>query len=1253
MAEEGAPEDQDAADDPSRSPDWLATSSLGGSDPPPADGAHSSLGTLGLPDLVEGATMGGYRVLGRLGAGAIGAVYLGLDRDRKEPVAIKRLHRLDARGLLRLKNEFRRVQSLSHRNLVQVHELIEERGNYYLTLEYIDGVSFREWVLSGLSSLPGRSTRPDTERLRQALRELVEGVQTLHEAGLLHRDLKPANVLVDRTGRVVVLDFGLVEDADMPAVDEASIAGTPAYMAPEQARGEPSTPAVDWYAVGVMLFEVLTGRLPFRGGVMQILYQKQKSEPPRPSDLRPSVPSDLDALCVALMRPKPEERPTGPQVMAWLGLRAPEPGLGETSFVGQEDGLTQLHRALHRVREGQAATVLVQGPSGVGKTALVRTFLNSVPADTVVLRGRCYERETVPFKGFDSLIDELAGHLARRPRKEVLPLLPREVRDLARVFPVLMGVKAVAQAPDLRASAADPLEVRRRAFRGLKELLSRMADRSTLVLFVDDLQWGDLGSARLLTELLSPPDPPALLFVASVRSEDLGRSAFAAELKRFAAQGDVGVLEVQELPHDQAMALAWSSLGGQHEADRWRAEAIARESRGNPYFLQELVRHALDHPTNPEASAGRIALSTVVATRLHELPEAERALAEIVSVAGRPLPQGLAQQAAGGLKKPLSVWARLRSVHLVRTHGARGADPVEPFHDRIREQILAQLSPAREKAHHCALVEAMEGAALDDPERLAHHCLEGGLTEKAGQYATQAADRALQALAFERAADFLDQAIACTTDDEARRALFVRRAEALAATGRCAEAAPILLEARAGLPDSAARALTARAAELYLTSGHAEEGLAQIRSLLRSLDLRLPRSALAARAAVLWTAGLEVLRGRRMVERSAIPEALTSRVDLAWSAGRGLLLWRPDFGGSLLLRSLRLARSAGDARRTARGLIARALLTVGFANGLALRGLEQAEELAERLDDEYLRGFSRATRGVMAVHAGRWSEGLTMLDEGCAILAERCIGTAWELSIFTSMTARALRTTGATRELERRAPRWLRTANQRGDIYLRSLAELSGSWLLAIEGDVPGARAQLAGLAEHWPAEARHVQRYQVLTQSVVLDLHERQPLHALLRLRKAWPWLRGSHLVLSPDTRVELLQLLGQASLAVAATGDRDRKKLLRTGRRCAFWLRRHRHRDALGAAAAVEAAWSFQTGRTDRALRALDRASSHWQRAGRRLQAAAARRRKGMLLGGEEGAALVTEADRFLAEQGIIRPGSWTEALVAGFGA
>jgi serine/threonine protein kinase len=272
----------------------------------------------------------------------------------------------------------------------------------------------------------------DEARLRDALRQLAEGLSALHRAGMVHRDIKPHNVMVC-SGRVVLLDFGLVSE-ERPwhrhDSEEGLLLGTPTYMAPEQARGHAATPASDWYAVGTMLYQALTGRRPFEGPMGQILQEKQYIEPVPPSRrvVDPeTVPRDLEMLCMQLLQIKPASRPTGAEVLDVLAGSVPEelqdnsasvPVLGtdaEIDLIGREHELEALRSAFAACAPGHPMLALVSGVSGMGKTALVEHFARAVrdQHDALVLRGRCYEREAVPYKALDGAIDELSRYLGK------------------------------------------------------------------------------------------------------------------------------------------------------------------------------------------------------------------------------------------------------------------------------------------------------------------------------------------------------------------------------------------------------------------------------------------------------------------------------------------------------------------------------------------------------------------------------------------------------------------------------------------------------------------------------------------------------------------------------------------------------------------------------------------------------------------------------------------------------------------------
>jgi predicted ATPase len=429
-------------------------------------------------------------------------------------------------------------------------------------------------------------------------------------------------------------------------------------------------------------------------------------------------------------------------------------------MVGRAPQVQALRDSFDRVRRGAATTVFVQGPSGAGKSHLVRHFLRearSVP-DAVILSGRCYEDESVPYKGVDGLIDALGRFLATLSAQDRAVVAPRDSQALTRVFPVLREFAELSAGHRPEAEVPDAQELRRRAFRGLRDLLARVGDRRPLVLHVDDLQWGDADSAALLADLVRPPDAPVLLLLGAYRSEYVDSSACLRTLREksgAAADGATLTVDVGPLDSAEALALAVALLGpGSADAEA-RAARIVHGSGGIPFFIHELARHAADG-TEIEAAEAASDLDRVIRRRVDELPAAAREVLEVVAVCGHPLTRHALAAATQADRATLRL---LRTGHFIRTTGADEHDSVEPYHDRIREAVAGRLDAAVAQSHHRRLAAGLEQSGAVDAETLALHFDGGGLVDRAGFYYTRAADAASEMLAFERASKLYARAL--------------------------------------------------------------------------------------------------------------------------------------------------------------------------------------------------------------------------------------------------------------------------------------------------------------------------------------------------------------------------------------------------------------------------------------------------------------------------------------------------------------
>jgi serine/threonine protein kinase/tetratricopeptide (TPR) repeat protein len=1113
------------------------------------------------------------------------------------------------------------------------------------------------------------------QRLRAALEQLVTGVEALHRSGRLHRDIKPPNVIVARDGRVVLLDFGLVTDLGGTRPADDATAGTVVYMAPEQLVGGKVSPASDWYAVGVMLYEALTGFLPYDGDIQEVAVAKQLDDPPPPLRVDPGCAPDLSALAMELLARDPGQRPTGEELLRRLprcGKSAP-PRVGssvlpaarsvppsEGPFVGRERELTGLRQAFAATREGRSSSVFVHGPSGIGKTGLVHRLGRELAErdDAIVLRGRCDERESVPFKALDRLIDDLCTYLQGLPAVQADALMPRHVHLLARLFPVLRLVSAVQRAPggSERELRADPHEVRRLGCSALRELLARLADRGPLVLVLDDLQWGDLDSAQLLLEVLRPPDPPVLLLIACYRTGAEPTSAF---LRAFLAEqpAERREIAVDALTADEAIELARALA--ERPLSSEEMSPIVRDAAGNPFFIAEFLRFVQQTQSRrPEELGQGLSLERVVMARVQRLSESANRLLEVVAVAGGPVGDTVAIAAARLGEEAQAALAALRSTHLVRA-SAGAEDRIEAYHDRIRETIAGELPAARTRDIHRRLAEALERAGCAEPEVLIRHHCGADQLERAGELAAAAAHVAAEGLAFERAVALYRQALELRRlEPREERVLRAARGDALANAGRGSEAATEYLAVAASTPRDAALELLQKAGQQLLISGRIDQGLEVIGRIMPTYGLRLRRDPRMAALSLAWRRARLWLRGLGFQERriEEIPAAVLQAIDSGHALSRGLGLVDGIRGSDVHTHSLLMALAAGEPRR----IIVSLTGEVNYTASLGSKGLARATTLLEKLrdlrqsyDSPVARGLTHMAAGF-AAHVGSYDFARALGHyDACVQVMRECPGASWEVDAAAVMGLDPLWYMGSMRELARRAEELLHQARQRGNRWASNAVCTAASHAVWLAADRPAELVQLVEQAmAEWSQRDFQMQHFWELWALTHADLYAGDGPAAWQRIRARWPALRQSLLMTIEIVRIDALGCAGGAALgaAEAATG-REQRRLRRValgharrlGRLGPVWSRALGNLIAAGAIAPTDPASAGGV---------LESAIQGFEVTGMRLYAAAARWRLGELRGGQDGRALVQRAEEFMRSEEVVRPDRITAMLAPGFG-
>ncbi|HYC80655.1 MAG TPA: PASTA domain-containing protein [Solirubrobacterales bacterium] len=245
---------------------------------------------------------GRYRILQRIGGGGMADVYLAEDTHLQRQVALKVLHRhfaQDQQFVERFRREAEAAAGLSQPNIVAVYDRGSSEGTYYIAMQYVEGPTFRQLIDRGLT----------IEQAVAIVRQVLEAARYAHRKGIVHRDLKPQNVIVDPESKAMVADFGIARAGVSDITQTGSVMGTPHYLSPEQAQGQEVTAVSDLYSVGVILYEALTGRVPFEGENAVAIAMKQVSEvPQRPSSINPRVPPALDAVVMRALEKDPGQR---------------------------------------------------------------------------------------------------------------------------------------------------------------------------------------------------------------------------------------------------------------------------------------------------------------------------------------------------------------------------------------------------------------------------------------------------------------------------------------------------------------------------------------------------------------------------------------------------------------------------------------------------------------------------------------------------------------------------------------------------------------------------------------------------------------------------------------------------------------------------------------------------------------------------------------------------------------------------------
>jgi len=818
-------------------------------------------------------------VLEEIGRGAETVVYRVRRRDAE--YALKLLTRTSGdaeRSLNAVRREAALLACVGHPLLPRIFEVGQVDGTPYLVLEYIDGRPLSEILRAG--------PLDETSALRLAI-DVVGPLAAAHRAGLVHRDVKPDNVIVGPNGTARLIDFGLAVRGG--AYDDR-VAGTLLYSAPEQTGmlKRPVDGRSDLYALGVMLFESVTGHRPYHSPDAGELIALHATAPvPDPRAIRPELSPTLAAIIGRLIAKDPDDRyQSGDNLLTDLERLCAQPGtvfdvgrhLRDSQptdpgvLIGRETEVKLLGTRWATARDGRGGAALVQGPAGVGKSRLVAELSTTPPANGgLVLYGKCVADDPVPLAPLRTAVERYLQTLDRLPpaqRDLAVAKLRRAAGPGGSLLRALSPMLAeLVQAPDL--GEKDRHEQFINAVAAF--LINLATDFGGAVLHLDDVQWLDGATRRVLQQMAARlPDAP-LLLVATGRDDADNLPALA----RFAA--DLGRaldtrIALAPLNPDAVADLVTLHLGGVRLSRKITDELVARVG-GNPFTVVEYVRTITDAGLiTPRWGSWRLDLAALnrlelsgdvldlVLQRIDGLgPQTRRLLAAGAATGRRFQPDLVAAACDIDLQRSRNALAEAQARRLVTRSGSGWyAFP----HDRIREALLADLKPAALRRLHQRIAEVLEAAAPTDPRHVyatARHYMLGDADrtpDKVSATSLAAGRLALTEHAPEEALGFLQ-----TAADAARKAgrapdadLHFALGVSCSRTGRFTEALEHLDKALRGKPDRLWRAnVLAQIASVHLSAWNpgrafdtACRGLAELGRPLPRGRLRLLLTTLAS-----------------------------------------------------------------------------------------------------------------------------------------------------------------------------------------------------------------------------------------------------------------------------------------------------------------------------------------------------------------------------------------------------------------------
>jgi ABC-type oligopeptide transport system substrate-binding subunit/predicted Ser/Thr protein kinase len=739
-----------------------------------------------------------YRLDAELGQGGMGVVYRAHDTLLDRPVAVKVVSKasLGTEGRARLMHEAKAAAQLNHPNIIAIYDAGQSEGLPFIVMELVEGPSLYQH-------------RPaDLHEIISYARHICAALDHAHARGIIHRDLKPENVVIAPDGTAKLTDFGLARSVASRITDQGAIVGSVFYLAPELALGKEYDGRADLYALGVMLYELATGRLPFTAeDPLAVISQHLHAPVIPPRAKKPQLPAALDALIVRLLSKDPQDRPAS---AASVLRELEQPGLLDRDavparelsvleriergrMVGRERELQQATALWSRALDGEGRMLLISGEPGIGKTRLVRELMTHVEVSGGrALVGASYAEGGTPYAPFRQIIRQVLRSVSPEVRlRSVSPQVRlRSVSPEARLdttsvhsehglgVPAAVLADLLMLAPELRSNfpelpprpEPDPQAEQPRLMENLLIFFSTLSHNAPLLLVLEDAHWADSGSLSLLRHLARHARHQQLMTVATYREVELDQARPLHEVLLDLQRERLAIrIKLPRLNRTQTAELLEALFAEPITPEL--LDGIYRETEGNPFFIEEVCKALVEsgglyfeegrwHRPSVEELGIPQSVRVAIQARVARLSEQAQDTLRLAAILGRQFALDTLAQAIKADEDRLidDLESAERSQLIEQVSGEEGGT-FAFAHGLIPSTLVDGLRTLQRRRLHHRAAQAIEARHPDDFEALAHHYTQAGQAEKAIEYVLKAGDRARGLYAHQEAVKYYQQAL--------------------------------------------------------------------------------------------------------------------------------------------------------------------------------------------------------------------------------------------------------------------------------------------------------------------------------------------------------------------------------------------------------------------------------------------------------------------------------------------------------------